>query len=189
MADSVRHIFVDLDGVLADFVTAALHLHCRPEALSGWPLGEFECHRALQITPGQFWSRIDQEGARFWAELAPFPWMRELFDRLRSVAPVTIASSPSYDPGCLEGKVRWIQQHLGKKFRDFLIGPPKHLLARPDVALIDDSDRNIEKFVQHGGVGIVFPQVWNSHHALRDDRLGHVMQRLSAASAPPGALP
>jgi hypothetical protein len=33
----LERIFVDLDGVLTDFVSAALRLHGQPDALSGWP--------------------------------------------------------------------------------------------------------------------------------------------------------
>ena len=90
-----EHIFLDLDGVLADFVTAAAHLHGRPDILSAWPLGTWDMHTALGMSSGAFWGAIDKAGCDFWAGLEPFPWTFELFDRLRNIAPVTIASSPS----------------------------------------------------------------------------------------------
>ena len=185
MSQPVRHIFVDMDGVLADFVTAAVHLHCRPEVLQGWPLGEFECPRVLEISPSAFWNRIDDVGDSFWSGLEPFPWMRDLLERLREIAPVTIASSPSYDPASLAGKVRWLQTHLGRKFRDYLIGPPKYLLARADTVLVDDSDRNINRFREHGGIGVLFPQNWNSNHPHTADRLQFVVDALTQPSSRP----
>ena len=111
--------------------------------------------------------------------------MFELFDRLQEVAPVTIASSPSYDPACLAGKIRWLQKHFGRRFRDFMIGPRKHLLARPDTALVDDSDRNIRDFREHGGQGVLFPQPWNSGHDQVDDRLGAVLRAVRPAEGRP----
>lgn len=176
-----QHIFVDLDGVLADFVSGALKLHEREDHLEAWPPGEFDMARALGITSGQFWGGIDRAGACFWGELKPFPWAFELIRELRTIAPVTIATSPSQDPNCLAGKVQWLQRHFGRSFRDYLIGPPKYLLAAPGRVLIDDSDRNIHSFRDYGGKGILFPQPWNSNHRRTGERIEHVRAELGLA--------
>jgi len=174
-----RHIFVDLDGVLADFVRAALALYERDELLDCWPAGEWNMPKVLDISRGKFWGAIDRQGGAFWESLEIYPWTFKLIDRQREIAPITIATSPSLDPSCLAGKVRWMQRHLGGSFRDFLIGPSKHLLAKPDVVLIDDRDSNIDAFRKHGGQAILFPQPWNTNHHIEDDRLTYVLSQLS----------
>ena len=103
-------------------------------------------------------------------------------DTISTVAPFTILTCPSLDPGCLDGKVRWLHRHLGRSFRDFLIGPSKHLLARPEFVLIDDSDRNIARFREHHGHGILFPQIWNANHS-QSDRLAYVRDALARAGS------
>jgi 5'(3')-deoxyribonucleotidase len=175
---TLRHIFVDLDGVLADFVQSSLALHDRSHLLECWPGGEWDMPKVMGISRGEFWRAISQQGSPFWEMLEPYPWTAELLDQLRSIAPVTIATSPSMDPGCLDGKVRWMQRHLGPSFRDFLIGPQKYLLARPDVVLIDDRDSNVDAFREHGGQAILFPQPWNSNHQL-EDRMAYVADQLA----------
>ena len=96
---------------------------------------------------------------------------------VRETAPFTVLSSPSHDPGCPAGKVSWLHSHLGSHFRDFLIGHQKFLCAKHDVVLIDDSDHNVEQFRAHGGQAILFPQIWNSNHAIQD-RLGYTNAEL-----------
>lgn len=173
-------IHLDMDGVLSDFVTAALELHQSPDAIHDWPPGEFNMARVLGISSSEFWGGIDRQGADYWARLKPYPWFAELTALAREFGEVSILTSPSQHPDCPAGKVRWIHEHLGKGFRDFLIGPPKYLCARPGAVLIDDSDRNVDRFRLHGGQAILFPQPWNSNHAITD-RLAFVRRELEAA--------
>ena len=182
MTEPIQHVFVDLDGVLADFVGAALELHGRPDVLDNWPPGEWNISAVLGVSSGEFWKALDRQGAGFWESLEPFPWTFELLDTIGKVAPFTILTCPSLDPGCLDGKVRWLHRHLGRSFRDFLIGPSKHLLARPEFVLIDDSDRNIARFREHHGHGILFPQIWNANHS-QNDRLAYVRDALARAGS------
>lgn len=172
-----------MDGVLVDFVSAAVRLHGHAPRLTDWPIGVWDVHTVLGITITEFWGKIETHGAAFWSELEPYPWSVELFERLREIAPVTIASSPNRDPHCLAGKVLWLQKRFGRKFRDFLIGPPKHLLARPGSVLIDDSPGMIREFREAGGHGILFPQPWNENHPHRQSPLEFVLGELTPKPA------
>jgi len=176
----VRHVFVDLDGVLVDFASAACRLHGRPDLPEGdfaaWPRGEWRMSKVLGVTDGEFWAAIDGLGEPYWRDLAPYPWVRDLLALLP--CPFTIATSPSNLPQCAAGKVVWMRRHLGRGFRDFLIGPQKHLLARPDTLLIDDNDKKVREFREAGGLAILFPQPWNANHARTGDRLGYVAREL-----------
>ncbi len=181
----LEHIFLDMDGVLTDFVSAALRLHGQPESLQNWPPGERDIPKLLRLSRTQYWNLIDAQGADFWASLEPFPWFSDLVTLVREFAPLTILTSPSLAPPCLEGKVRWLYSHFprekGRQFTDFLIGNQKHLLAQPRRVLIDDAEANVEAFHAASGHAILFPQVWNRNHAI-EDRLAYVkseLQRLS----------
>ena len=174
-------LLVDMDGVLVDFVTAALRLHDRLEVLEDWPAGEWDMPEAMGISSPEFWGSISEAGADFWASLEPYPWCDELLELVQSTGPWCILTSPSGDPFCAAGKITWLQKRWGRGFRDFLIGPPKWICARPDQLLIDDNDTNIDNFRDRGGHGILFPQPWNRNHGLVEDRMGYLREQLQQA--------
>ncbi len=178
---SFEQIFLDMDGVLTDFVGAVLSLQGQKDLLSTWPSGERNIHSVLGISKSEFWRIVENQGADFWANLPEFEWSKNLVDLVRQFAPMTILTSPSLSPSCFEGKVRWLYENFpkvnGKRFSDFLIGRPKELLAGPRRVLIDDSEANVAAFQIAGGEAILFPQPWNANFAIRD-RLGYVQAQL-----------
>lgn len=184
--DAAPHIFLDMDGVIADFVSATLALHGRAEALENWPAGERDIPAVLGMSRSEFWRVIDEQGADFWAGLAPFPWFEELVALVREFGPMSILTAPSLAPACLDGKVQWLYDHFpkvrGKRFTDFIIGPQKNLLAQRGRVLIDDAQSNVDAFRAAGGGAILFPQPWNANHAI-GDRLAYVRDELTRLMA------
>ena len=174
-------LLVDMDGVLVDFVTAALRLHDRMDVRENWPAGTWDFPTVLGISAREFWRPIHEAGAEFWASLAPYSWCDELLSLIAESQHWSILTSPCSDPYCSAGKIIWLQQRFGRGFRDFLVGPPKWLCARPDQLLIDDNDSNVEQFRARGGRAILFPQPWNENHALAHDRMGYVREKLAQA--------
>ena len=170
-----------MDGVLVDFVSAALRLHDRIEVLDEWPEGQWDMPEAMGISSREFWRPINEAGAGFWASLEPFPWCDELLELVEATGRWCILTSPSGDPFSAAGKISWLQNRFGRGFRDFLIGPPKWICARPDQLLIDDNDGNVESFRERGGQAILFPQPWNLNHRLCGDRMGYLGDELSKA--------
>lgn len=160
----IERIFLDLDGVLADWSSAAIRACGQdPDTVhSSWPLGAYELADVLGISTNEMWRRIHAQGARFWAELEPYPWLDSVFAACSTIAPTTILTSPSKDPSAAAGKTAWLQKHFGADFRKYLIGPDKVSCARPGAVLIDDSDKNCDGFAAARGSAIVFPRVWNS---------------------------
>ena len=172
-----RVIFIDMDGVLSNFVQAAFELFDQPTALESLPAGCRDLPKALGVSSQQFWQRIGDAGSRFWSDLEPYPW----FDELLGVVdpwPWYILTSPSRFGSSADGKMQWLRRYLGEDFRRFLISPQKQLLARPGAILIDDLDPNIERFSSAGGTGLLFPRKWNANHAFELDPMPYVRQRL-----------
>ncbi|MBX9656681.1 hypothetical protein K2Y11_23940 [bacterium] len=182
MSQSLEHIFLDMDGVIADFVTMAVKLHGRADVLENWPNGERDIPNLLNSSRGEYWKLIDAQGADFWCSISPFPWLNDLVSMVREFAPMTVLTKPSLSPACAEGKIRWLYKQFppvkGRRFSDFLIGSRKDLLANPRRVLVDDDDDNAEKFRKAGGCAIVFPQPWNSNFAV-ENRLDYVREQLN----------
>lgn len=172
----IKHILLDMDGVLAQFAESANRLFPQPLA----EITEWDMCIQLGISEDEFWNRVEQEGEDFWTNLPEYPWAAGLVDALENFAPVTLASSPSRDPHSCSGKRKWMNSRFGHRFKKYMLGSDKWLMARPDRVLIDDNQENIRKFREHGGEGILFPQKWNdlSHISHNGDHISYVLQRL-----------
>lgn len=165
--------FVDMDGVLVDFVGGALQRVGRE--FPDWPPGEFNMSKVLGMASHRFWERLN--GADFWSGLSPTPECHPLMAHLESTFgswDICILSSPTRDPQCLAGKVMWLEKHLPDYRRRFLLGPEKRFCAGPDNLLIDDADHKVDAFRNAGGCAILFPRPWNRLHAI-DDPLDYVI--------------
>ena len=178
-SESSYGLLLDMDGVLVDFVGAALRLHGRDEVLDNWPDGVWDMSEVLGISGREFWHPINQAGAEFWASLEPYTWCDELVALADETGGWCILTSPSSDPSCAAGKITWLQRRFGGGFRGFLIGPPKWVCARPDQVLVDDNDTNVDHFRARGGQAILFPRPWNRNHLLSADPMGHVREALA----------
>lgn len=178
---AIRHIFLDMDGVLVDFFRPALQVHNRLPLLDDWPRGVWDIPTVLGISKGEFWAKIDALGAEYWTEMPAYPWTADLVAAVTRAAPFSILSSPSLCAECPTGKIHWLRRHLRADFRDYLFGHAKHHCAKPGALLIDDSDENVDAFRAHGGEAILFPQAWNSNHAI-DDPLGYAIDELHRLS-------
>lgn len=168
-------IYLDLDGVLVDILTAMVTVCGRQELLVDWPQN-YNVHEVLGIEAQQLWARIDSRGSRFWAELEPYPWARELYAMLAAVAPTIICTSPTSSVASHAGKIVWLQRFFGPAFRDYMYVPAKHKLrlATPRALLVDDADANVEAFRAAGGRAILVPQPYNKLRAFRSDPMRHV---------------
>lgn len=175
----IEYILLDCDGVLADFCGAAASLLNRAtgrkvtvEDLADRGLWAMESMWDLSLD--EFWAIIDQD-PQFWLRLEPFPWARELYDLLTSVAPVIISTSPpDSNPQAVTDKIRWLCGHLPLSPGDIMIGRRKALMAKPSALLIDDFPHNTQQFCNAGGMAITVPSNWNT----RNLNLWHVFSEV-----------
>ncbi len=180
---SIKHIFLDMDGVLTDFVSAALRVHDRNEALDAWPPGERDIPKVLGISRGEYWRKIDAQGVDFWSQLEAYSWVPLLIDEVQQFAPWSILTAPSLAPHSSQGKIIWLRNYFpkvkGRAFSDFLIGNQKHLLAQPGHILIDDAEANVDAFQAAGGHAILFPAIWNRNYQV-ENPVAYVREQLEA---------
>lgn len=161
---------VDLDGVLADFMSHAHKFHNLDYSYEDYPypMAEWDClpPESGRLTTEQFWDALDED---FWAST---PWMpdgQEILDVIESYAgpkEICLLTAPTRSPGCAAGKMAWIRRELPKYRRQFLIGNSKQFCASKDTVLIDDADRNIDAFKAAGGLTVLVPRKWNSNYEL-----------------------
>ena len=81
------HIYIDMDGVVADFVAGACRVHGRTiseeadadtrDFYKSWLVTDNEIVQHCMTTE-EFWSPINALGAKFWEDLPVYPWAVDL---------------------------------------------------------------------------------------------------------------
>ena len=196
----IKRIFVDMDGVLCDLVSAtclehgfsllehadgSLHIadDCGSVPMHPWPKGSYDIASVLGIKATEFWSALDNPG--FWENLKPYPWLSELMQLAEihvGYENVCLLTSPSLSPYCANEKIAWVEEYLPQYRKQMLIGSAKHFCARRDAVLIDDSSTNVMQFLGADGDTILFPRWWNSNYASSADPMKFVTRSLEARS-------
>jgi 5'(3')-deoxyribonucleotidase len=160
-------IFLDMDGVLADFVLG----WCSAKGLAspyanGLNGGEWDIAKIFGMSGEAFWEPCNS--AEFWANL---PWTVDGYEILKTCCKavgrddVYLLTSPSHSPESWKGKVQWVQEFLPSMQGRMIQCNCKHVLARPGYVLVDDCDVNIDRWRESGGVGVLVPRPWNKLHA------------------------
>jgi len=151
-------IVLDVDGVLADFVTAALHAHSRMESHD--EIKSWDFYKEWGLTPEEFWAKC--RGRDFWMSIQPYPEAIDLLSDLQALGEVVICTTPSDDNECPGAKFEWLRHHFGLKPDQVCITGNKAILAHRGNLLIDDNPFNVAEFVAAGGFGYGFPRPWNN---------------------------
>jgi beta-phosphoglucomutase-like phosphatase (HAD superfamily) len=183
----IEHVFLDMDGVLADFFHPALARHGRADLAAAWPVGVRDMAGTMGVTWEAFWAPLVADGAAFWADLPALPWLDDLLRAVERHAPWTVLTRPHPEPCCVAGKVAWMNRHLAPRsgdrhFERFVLTRSKRWLAAPGRVLIDDSEAMVASFRAAGGDAVLFPQPWNAGHATGDP-LAAVLGALDALAA------
>jgi len=158
-----------MDGVIADFVGAALRVHNATNLYSrGTSLGKFEIEELLGQTPQEFWGRLDRD-PEFWYQLRPTrdaSAIVEFAEDLVGREHVAILTSPAQSEHCIPGKRKFIADHFPQFNRRIITCPSatKCFVAGPQRILIDDRESNVDAFRVMGGIGVLVPREWNRLH-------------------------
>lgn len=152
-----------MDGVLCDFVGAALRVHRCEDLLANWPRGEWDVAKVIGISDAEFWAGIDGDGFGFWSDLRPYPWAGPLVADLEDLGDVFVLSSPSRSHYSAAGKVVWLQRHFPQLATPgrWIFTERKDLVAAPGRILVDDNPVNVDAWRNRGGDAALFGQPWN----------------------------
>ena len=133
------HIFLDLDGVMADFDR---HAHEQDK---------------YTVDGKMKWNELNYE---WWSTMPVCEGAKEFYDAAKKMGVVKFLTAPVMSEECFSGKARWVQNFLPERGKfamaDLIICPSsdKGYLARPNHILIDDREKNVAEWVAAGGIGI-----------------------------------
>lgn len=141
-------IYLDMDGVLADFDAFLL-----AEMGRTFPHSNGPSDRKMW----EFLSKVD----RLYYNLPPTPYCMELVDAARSICDdvqiLTAIPRRASLPSAETDKIEWAAKHIGEDLK-VNIGPfsrDKRKWAKPGHVLLDDRTDNIEGWREDGGIGIL----------------------------------
>jgi hypothetical protein len=142
----MRQLYLDCDGVLADFDKGAT-------AVLGLPPRDYEKRHGL----GKFWLKLAQ-APDFYFGLPLLPDAMRLFESVRHLDPVILTGLPRGN-WAADQKVRWAAQHFpGTKIITTLARDKRDHAKEGDV-LVDDQARHRERWEEVGGIFVHHKEV------------------------------
>jgi 5'(3')-deoxyribonucleotidase len=132
-------LFLDCDGVLADFDMAATEL-------LGMPPRQFEKRHGLP----EFWKRLARH-SDFYGSLPLMPDAMVLFDAVRHLDPIILTGLPRGDWAAPQ-KVRWAAEHFPGTRIITCLAADKRRHAREGDILVDDTLKYRELWTGAGGI-------------------------------------
>lgn len=177
--DKIKTVWLDLDGVLVDFLGGLHRALDIPYDINHYPYEKGKWNmltdiKELDDVPVTFEQCNDACTKNFWENLE---WMHDGHDVLRTVmryfAPIDICllTTCMPNPESVSGKLEWIRRNLPCFYNSAIIldvDASKVLYARPDALLIDDRNKNINEFIAAGSQGLLVPRPWNRAHFYAD---------------------
>lgn len=136
-----RQLYLDCDGVLADFDTGAA-------AILGLPPREFETRHGI----GRFWQRLAR-APDFYFGLPLLPDAMTLFEAVRHLDPIILTGLPRGN-WAADQKVRWAAKHFpGTRIITTLARDKRNHGKEGDV-LVDDQLKHAPLWREMGGIFI-----------------------------------
>jgi len=151
---AVRQLYLDCDGVLADFDKGAT-------AVLGLPPRAFEKRHGL----GRFWQKIAQ-APDFYFSLPLMDDAMELFEAVRHVEPVILTGVPQGN-WAADQKVRWAAEHFPGTRIITTMARDKRDHAKEGDVLVDDQVRHRHLWEEVGGVFVHHTSARRSIDELR----------------------
>jgi 5' nucleotidase, deoxy (Pyrimidine), cytosolic type C protein (NT5C) len=149
-----RRIYLDCDGVLADFDKGA-------EAILGLPGHVFEKRHGA----GEFWKRLAR-AENFFDSLAPLPDAFELYEAVKAKGPIILTGMPR-GAWAEPQKRRWAERHFPGVPVITTLAALKREHCHPGDVLVDDRDQHRRLWEQAGGLFIHHKSARDSTAALK----------------------
>jgi 5'(3')-deoxyribonucleotidase len=159
-------LFLDADGVLADFDRGARRLlGMRPK--------EFIAKHGR----GAFWKRL-AKAPNFYGSLPEMPDAHLLFDAVKHLKPTILTGLPLGNWAAPQ-KVEWAAEHFPGVPIITCMARDKHKHMHPDDVLVDDREKHRPDYE---AAGVVFV-----HHKNAEDSLSQLAKIFPSIRAPEGA--
>jgi hypothetical protein len=150
-----RQIYLDCDGVLADFDRGA-------EKILGAPPHAFEKRHG----PGEFWKRLAR-APDFFDSLEPMTDAMALYGAVRHLNPIILTGLPR-GRWAEPQKRRWAERHFPGVEVITTAAALKREHCHPGDVLVDDREKYRHLWEQEGGVFIHHTSAETSIQALKD---------------------
>lgn len=164
-------LFLDMDGVIVNFLGGASKAHNRPLPYDiEENRGIWETETLWGISAEDFWAPINAD-RNFWANLEKTPEADEIMKLCTEavgIANVAILTSPDRSANCFAGKIEWMFRHYPQLEGRMIFSRAKNFMSSPQRILVDDKDANCNEFRKEGGNAILIPRLWNSAHRYAD---------------------
>ena len=149
-----RQIYLDCDGVLADFDTGA-------EKILGLPPRAFEKRHGA----GEFWKRLARAD-NFFDRLDPMPDAHELYAAVRGRSPIILTGLPR-GKWAEPQKRRWAERHFPGVPVITTSAALKREHCHPGDVLVDDRSQHRHLWEAAGGLFILHTDAKSSIEALK----------------------
>ena len=151
MTKAQPRLFLDADGVLADFDRGAREL------LGASPKAYIAKHGR-----GAFWKKLAQ-AKNFYGSLPEIPDARRLFDAVKHLKPTILTGLP-LGKWAAPQKVEWAAEHFPGVPIITCMAADKHLHMHPGDVLVDDREKHRAAYE---AAGVVFVHHRNAEDSLR----------------------
>ena len=158
-------LFLDADGVLADFDRGARDL-----------LGASPRDFIAEHGRGQFWKRL-AKAPNFFGTLPEMADARVLFDAVKHLKPTILTGLPEGSWSAPQ-KVEWAAEHFPGVPIVTCLARDKHKHMHPGDVLVDDREKHRDAYEAHGVVFI--------HHRNAADSLRRLAKIYPSVKAPVG---
>jgi 5'(3')-deoxyribonucleotidase len=165
LARCVRvQLFLDCDGVLADFDAAF-------KAAFGHEPRDYESSRGSSV----FWRDIRNDAPEFYRNLPLMPDARELFDAVKHLRPIILTGCPM--GGWAEAqKIAWAAEHFPGTPMITCMSRDKRVFCQPGDILVDDLLRYRDRWIEAGGVFVHHTSAKSTLAALDMDALAQEVE-------------
>ena len=155
-------LFLDADGVLADFDEGA-------RQLLGMPVKAFEAKHGR----GAFWKRL-ANAPGFYANLPQMPDAHILFDAVKHLKPTILTGLPLGNWAAPQ-KVRWAAEHFPGVAIITCMARDKHRHMKPGDVLVDDRDNHRSSYEAEGVIFV--------HHRNAEDSISQLAKIFPSVKA------
>jgi hypothetical protein len=149
------HLFLDCDGVLADFDAGV-------QRILGMTPSQFEDRHGR----GEFWKRLARD-PNFYGDLPQMPDARKLFEAAKHLKPTILTGIP-LGKWAAPQKERWAATHFPGVPIVTTLAREKHLHMEKGDVLVDDRENHRKLWEDAGGIFI--------HHRNATDTIGKLAE-------------